>query len=83
MDWKPISSAPFERDLELAVINYDGEHGHRTDLDVPSRPGQMFRLRPGQLFRLQTGPARNFQSLPMFYAAYPSQWVPVLADAEA
>jgi hypothetical protein len=26
MDWKPISSAPFDRDLELAVIDYDGEH---------------------------------------------------------
>jgi hypothetical protein len=25
-DWKPISSAPFDRDLEVAVINYDGEH---------------------------------------------------------
>ena len=23
-DWQPISSAPFKRDLELAVINYDG-----------------------------------------------------------
>jgi GAF domain-containing protein len=23
-DWQPISSAPFNRDLELAVINYDG-----------------------------------------------------------
>jgi hypothetical protein len=26
MDWKPISSAPFDCDLELAVIDYDGEH---------------------------------------------------------
>ncbi len=25
-DWKPISSAPFNRDLELAVIGYDGPH---------------------------------------------------------
>jgi hypothetical protein len=24
MDWQPISTAPFDRDLELAVINYDG-----------------------------------------------------------
>jgi hypothetical protein len=24
--WQPISSAPFGRDLELAVINEDGEH---------------------------------------------------------
>ncbi len=26
MDWQPIASAPFDRDLELAVINYDGVH---------------------------------------------------------
>jgi hypothetical protein len=24
--WQPISSAPFDRDLELAVINTGGEH---------------------------------------------------------
>jgi hypothetical protein len=26
MEWKPIASAPFDRDLELAVIDYDGQH---------------------------------------------------------
>jgi hypothetical protein len=26
MEWKPISSAPFDRDLELAVIDREGEH---------------------------------------------------------
>jgi hypothetical protein len=26
MDWKPISTAPVERDLELAVIDHDGPH---------------------------------------------------------
>jgi hypothetical protein len=26
MEWRPIASAPFDRDLELAVINYDGKH---------------------------------------------------------
>ncbi len=26
MDWEPISTAPFDRDLELAVIDYDGTH---------------------------------------------------------
>ncbi len=26
MEWKPISTAPFDRDLELAVIGYDGPH---------------------------------------------------------
>lgn len=26
MNWMPILSAPFDRDLELAVINRDGEH---------------------------------------------------------
>jgi hypothetical protein len=26
MDWQPIASAPFDRDLELAVIEGDGEH---------------------------------------------------------
>ena len=25
-DWQPIITAPFDRDLELAVINYDGTH---------------------------------------------------------
>jgi hypothetical protein len=26
MEWKPISTAPFDRDLELAVIDTDGPH---------------------------------------------------------
>jgi hypothetical protein len=26
MEWKPIASAPFDRDLELAVIDYGGRH---------------------------------------------------------
>jgi len=26
MEWSPIASAPFDRDLELAVIDYDGAH---------------------------------------------------------
>jgi hypothetical protein len=26
MDWQPVSTAPFDRDLELAVINYGGTH---------------------------------------------------------
>jgi hypothetical protein len=26
MEWKPISTAPFDRDLELAVIDRDGPH---------------------------------------------------------
>ena len=26
MDWKPIDTAPFGRDVELAVIDDDGEH---------------------------------------------------------
>ncbi|HYA30632.1 MAG TPA: hypothetical protein VEI95_17580 [Acidobacteriota bacterium] len=25
-EWQPIATAPFDRDLELAVINYDGTH---------------------------------------------------------
>ena len=25
-DWQPISNAPFNRNLELSVINYDGTH---------------------------------------------------------
>jgi hypothetical protein len=24
MEWKPIITAPFDRDLELAIIDYDG-----------------------------------------------------------
>ena len=26
MEWKPISTAPFDRELELAVFDYDGPH---------------------------------------------------------
>jgi hypothetical protein len=26
MDWKPVAAAPFDRDLQLAVIDYDGTH---------------------------------------------------------
>jgi hypothetical protein len=26
MEWQPISNAPFDRDLELAVIDEDGPH---------------------------------------------------------
>jgi hypothetical protein len=26
MEWQPIVNAPFDRDLELAVIDYDGTH---------------------------------------------------------
>ena len=26
MEWKSISTAPFDRDVELAVIDYDGFH---------------------------------------------------------
>jgi hypothetical protein len=26
MDWQPIATAPFDRDLQLAVINYGGTH---------------------------------------------------------
>jgi hypothetical protein len=26
MEWQPIGTAPFGRDLEVAVINYDGTH---------------------------------------------------------
>ena len=25
-DWQPVSNAPFNRDLELSVIDYDGTH---------------------------------------------------------
>ncbi len=27
MEWHPIATAPFDRDLELAVIGYEGPHG--------------------------------------------------------
>jgi hypothetical protein len=33
MEWKPVASAPFDRDLELAVISHDGVHA----LVFPSR----------------------------------------------
>ena len=26
MEWEPIATAPFDRDLELAVICYEGTH---------------------------------------------------------
>lgn len=39
MWWQPISTAPYDRDLELAVINRDGEHVlvfpcRRTEMDI-------------------------------------------------
>jgi hypothetical protein len=34
MEWKPVSTAPFDRDLELAVIDRDGPHA----LVFPCRP---------------------------------------------
>jgi hypothetical protein len=26
MEWEPVSTAPFDRDLELAVLSQDGPH---------------------------------------------------------
>ncbi len=26
MEWQPINTAPFDRDLQLAVLDRDGEH---------------------------------------------------------
>jgi hypothetical protein len=26
VNWQPVANAPFDRDLELAVIDYDGTH---------------------------------------------------------
>jgi hypothetical protein len=26
MEWQPLATAPFDRDLELAVVNNDGTH---------------------------------------------------------
>jgi hypothetical protein len=26
MEWHPVATAPFDRELEVAVINYDGAH---------------------------------------------------------
>jgi hypothetical protein len=25
-EWRPISTAPFDRDIEIAYLNYDGTH---------------------------------------------------------
>jgi hypothetical protein len=38
-EWQPISTAPFDCDLERAVINYGGVHGSYFRADAFSPPG--------------------------------------------
>jgi hypothetical protein len=52
-EWQPISTAPFDRDLELAVIDSDGEHALvfpcRHILDggwIRTATGQRIDVRP-------------------------------------
>jgi hypothetical protein len=50
--WQPISSAPFNHDLELAVLDADGEHAlmfpcrRTTDGWVKSETNQLVDVRP-------------------------------------
>jgi hypothetical protein len=37
MEWQPIATAPFDRDLELAVINYNGTTYVRVSVPPHSR----------------------------------------------
>ena len=39
--WQPISTAPYDRNLELAVIDHGGEHV----LVFPCSSGRSFRVR--------------------------------------
>jgi hypothetical protein len=51
--WQPIATAPFDRDLELAVIDASGEHAlvfpcHRNILDgwINTTTGKRVDVRP-------------------------------------
>ncbi|MCB8840655.1 hypothetical protein LH400_24945 [Aurantimonas sp. VKM B-3413] len=52
MEWQPISSAPFDRDLELAVLDHDEQHAlvfpcRRTSFGwVQSDGGAKIDIRP-------------------------------------
>ena len=52
MEWQPIVSAPFDRDLELAVIDKDGPHALafpcRRVLDgwINAKTGQRIAVHP-------------------------------------
>lgn len=52
MQWQPISTAPFDRDLEIAVIDRDGAHA----LVFPCRrtPGAWITSATGE--RVQVSP---------------------------
>jgi hypothetical protein len=52
MQWQPIATAPYDRDIELAVIDAEGPHAlvfpcHRaTDSWVKSGTGQFVDVHP-------------------------------------
>jgi len=60
--WLPISTAPFNRDLELSVINYDGTHA----LVFPCRRilGGWTKAETGQRIDLQPTHWREWRENP-------------------
>jgi hypothetical protein len=64
MDWKPINSAPFDREVELAVIDGQGEHA----LTFPCRRivgGWVDALTKKHLYRILPTHWRDWSSNPM------------------
>jgi hypothetical protein len=47
MEWQPITTGPFDRDLELAVITYDGTHALSRANPSSTTP---FLMRQGAAF---------------------------------
>jgi hypothetical protein len=59
--WQPISStAPFDHDLELAVIDRDGVHGVPWEMIQGSNQPTRWRVLPATLDR-STGPLSNYR----------------------
>lgn len=59
MDWKPVSSAPFDHDLEVAVIDEDGVHA----LVFPCRrtPGGWAKKETGEHIEIHPTHWRRWQ----------------------
>jgi hypothetical protein len=52
MEWQPIATAPFDRDLELAVIDREGPHA----LVFPCRRAQVGWLKSNTTQRIAVNP---------------------------